>query len=362
MSREISRIGVVGLGTMGAGIVEVFAGSGYDVIGLDADEAAVGRGRGHIEKSTMRAVTRGKATEEERQAILDRIRLTESYDDLADRDLVIEAVPERLELKRAIFEQLDKVVGPDAILATNTSSLSVTDIAVATQRPSQVVGMHFFNPAPVLKFVEVVKTVVTADDVVADAEVVARSLDKLPVVVGDKAGFIANALLFGYLNHAANMFETKYASREDIDAARRIQHDERRVGHLGLIAKAAHFADENPAHTCRQLALPPPDDGGAPEEGGAQPTVSIGQCHFEPRVGGSFSPGEPTSPLEHLGFGDARHDSDMFAFLRRRQVRQFCSGKVVARHVTQQIPHGADAQRSKGLRRLRTKQRADVGV
>ena len=222
MSREITRIGVVGLGTMGAGIVEVFARSGYDVVGLDADEAAVGRGRGHIEKSTMRAVTRGKATEEERQAILDRIRLTESFDDMADRDLVIEAVPERLELKRAIFEQLDKTVGPDAILATNTSSLSVTDIAVATQRPSQVVGMHFFNPAPVLKFVEVVKTVVTADDVVADVETVARSLDKLPVVVGDKAGFIANALLFGYLNHAANMFETKYASREDIDAAMKL--------------------------------------------------------------------------------------------------------------------------------------------
>jgi len=222
MSREITRIGVIGLGTMGAGIVEVFARSGYDVIGLDTDETAVERGRGHVEKSTMRAVTRGKATEAERQAILDRIRLTMSFDDLADRDLVIEAVPERLDLKRAIFEQLDKVVGPDAILASNTSSLSVTDIAVATQRPAQVVGMHFFNPAPVLKFVEVVKTVVTADDVVADAEAVARTLDKLPVVVGDKAGFIANALLFGYLNHAANMFETKYASREDIDAAMKL--------------------------------------------------------------------------------------------------------------------------------------------
>jgi len=222
MSREIRKIGVVGLGTMGAGIVEVFARSGYDVIGLDADETALQRGRGHVEKSTLRAVTRGKATEEERQAILDRIRLTMSFDDLADRDLVIEAVPERLDLKRAIFEQLDKVVGPEAILASNTSSLSVTDIAVATQRPAQVVGMHFFNPAPVLKFVEVVKTVVTADDVVADAEAVARSLDKLPVVVGDKAGFIANALLFGYLNHAASMFETKYASREDIDAAMKL--------------------------------------------------------------------------------------------------------------------------------------------
>jgi 3-hydroxybutyryl-CoA dehydrogenase len=222
MSREITRIGVVGLGTMGAGIVEVFARSGYDVIGLDADDAAVERGRGHIEKSTGRAVSRGKATEEERAEILGRIRFTMSFDDLADRDLVIEAVPERLELKRAIFEQLDKTVAPEAILASNTSSLSVTDIAVATQRPSQVVGMHFFNPAPVLKFVEVVKTVVTADDVVADAEAVARSLDKLPVVVGDKAGFIANALLFGYLNHAANMFETKYATREDIDAAMKL--------------------------------------------------------------------------------------------------------------------------------------------
>ena len=222
MSRDITRIGVVGLGTMGAGIVEVFARSGYDVVGLDTDEAAVARGRGHVEKSTGRAVTRGKATEEERAAILGRIRFTMSFDDLADRDLVIEAVPERLDLKRSIFEQLDKTVGPEAILASNTSSLSVTDIAVATQRPSQVVGMHFFNPAPVLKFVEVVKTVVTADDVVADAERVARSLDKLPVVVGDKAGFIANALLFGYLNHAANMFETKYASREDIDAAMKL--------------------------------------------------------------------------------------------------------------------------------------------
>ena len=139
MSRDITRIGVVGLGTMGAGIVEVFARSGYDVVGLDADEAAVARGQGHIEGSTSRAVARGKATEEERQAILGRIRFTTSYDDMSDRQLVIEAVPERLELKRIVFEQLDKTVAPDAILATNTSSLSVTDIAVATQRPPQFV-------------------------------------------------------------------------------------------------------------------------------------------------------------------------------------------------------------------------------
>jgi 3-hydroxybutyryl-CoA dehydrogenase len=222
MSREITRVGVVGLGTMGAGIAEVFARSGYDVIGLDADETAIDRGRGHVEGSTARALKRGKLTEAERGEILGRIRFTTDYADLADRDLVVEAVPEQLELKRAIFEQLDKVVPAASILATNTSSLSVTDIAVATSRPAQVVGMHFFNPAPVLKFVEVVRTVVSDPDVVADVESLARSLDKEPVVVGDKAGFIANALLFGYLNHAASMFETKYATREDIDASMKL--------------------------------------------------------------------------------------------------------------------------------------------
>ena len=222
MSREITRVGVVGLGTMGAGIAEVFARSGYDVIGLDANETAIERGREHVAGSTGRALKRGKLTETERDEIISRIRFTTDYADMADRDLVIEAVPEQLELKRAIFEQLDRVVPADSILATNTSSLSVTDIAVATSRPAQVVGMHFFNPAPVLKFVEVVRTVVSDPDVVADVEALARSLDKEPVVVGDKAGFIANALLFGYLNHAASMFETKYATREDIDASMKL--------------------------------------------------------------------------------------------------------------------------------------------
>jgi len=222
MSDGIKKVGVVGLGTMGAGIVEVFARNGFDVVGLDLSDIAVDRGRGHIEKSTDRAVSRGKLTTDERAEILERIRLTQDYADLSDRDLVIEAVPENLELKREIFARLDEVVPADAILASNTSSLSVTDIAVATNRPAQVVGMHFFNPAPVQKFVEIVRTVVTAPETVARAETVAGSLDKEPVVIGDKAGFIANALLFGYLNHAASMFETKYASREDIDAAMRL--------------------------------------------------------------------------------------------------------------------------------------------
>ena len=222
MSGEISKVGVVGLGTMGAGIVEVFARNGFDVVGLDMSDIAVERGRGHIEKSTDRAVARGKLTADERTEILGRIRLTQDYADLSDRDLVIEAVPENLELKREIFATLDSIVPASAILASNTSSLSVTDIAVATNRPAQVVGMHFFNPAPVQKFVEIVRTVVTAPETVDAAAAVAASLDKEPVVIGDKAGFIANALLFGYLNHAASMFETKYASREDIDASMRL--------------------------------------------------------------------------------------------------------------------------------------------
>jgi 3-hydroxybutyryl-CoA dehydrogenase len=222
MAREISRVGVVGLGTMGAGIAEVFARSGYQVVGLDADDAAIERGRGHVDSSTGRALARGRLTEDERAGIFERLRFTTDYDALAECELVVEAVPESLDLKRSIFERLDKVLPAEAILATNTSSLSVTDIAVATSRPAQVVGMHFFNPAPVLKFVEVVSTVVTDPSVVEDVKGVAERLGKLPVVVGDRAGFIANALLFGYLNHAVSMFEQKYATREDIDAAMRL--------------------------------------------------------------------------------------------------------------------------------------------
>jgi len=222
VAREIAKVGVVGLGTMGAGIVEVFARHGFDVVAVEASEEAVATGRAHLETSLGRALKRGKLTEEERDQLLARVRLVTSLDELADRDLVVEAVSEDLDLKRGIFERLDKVCGPEAILASNTSSLSVTDIAVATGRPAQVVGMHFFNPAPVQNFVEVVRTVVSSQEVLDDVVVVAERLEKLPVVVSDRAGFIANALLFGYLNHAVSMFESKYATREDIDAAMRL--------------------------------------------------------------------------------------------------------------------------------------------
>ena len=222
MARVFSSVGVVGLGTMGAGIVEVFARNGLTVVGVERDDTALERGREHLAVSTGRAVSRGKMSEADQQALLDRVTFTTSIDELKDVELVVEAVPENLDLKRAIFASLDAVTPPDTILATNTSSLSVTEISVSTNRPSKVVGMHFFNPAPVLKLVEVIGTVVTDESVLADLKDFAEQLGKMPVVVGDKAGFIANALLFGYLNHAVAMYESRYATREDIDAAMRL--------------------------------------------------------------------------------------------------------------------------------------------
>jgi 3-hydroxybutyryl-CoA dehydrogenase len=222
VARDFRTVGVVGLGTMGAGIVEVFAREGLTVVGVEPTEDALERGRGHLAHSTDRAVRRGKLSETDRDALVGRVRFTTSMEDLADVDLMIEAVPERLDLKQEIFAAADKICRADAILATNTSSLSVTEISVATTRPHAVVGMHFFNPAPVLKLVEVVRTVVTEQEVVDDVSALAKRLGKTPVVIGDKAGFIANALLFGYLNHAVSMLESHYATREDIDAAMRL--------------------------------------------------------------------------------------------------------------------------------------------
>ena len=219
MAREFTTVGVIGLGTMGSGIVEVFARNGIDVVAIEADADALERGKAHVEQSTGRAVTRGKLSEADQADLIGRISFSTEMTDLAEVDLVVEAVPEHLDLKRQIFSALDDIVKPESVLATNTSSLSVTEISVATHNPRRVVGMHFFNPAPVLGFVEVIRTVITEDDVVADVSELAKRLGKHPVVVGDKAGFIANALLFGYLNHAVSMYESRYASREDIDAA-----------------------------------------------------------------------------------------------------------------------------------------------
>lgn len=209
---------------MGAGIAEVFAKHGYSVVGVEADEAALARGREILEKSTARAVKRGKLTDDERSELLGRVSFSLGLESLADHPvaLVVEAIPESMALKASVLGTLDKILGPDAILATNTSSLSVTELAVVTARPSRVVGMHFFNPAPVQGFVEIVRTVVTDPAVVERVRGIALDLGKQPVVVSDKAGFIANALLFGYLNHAATMLEQQYATREDIDTAMRL--------------------------------------------------------------------------------------------------------------------------------------------
>ncbi|MFI7605723.1 3-hydroxyacyl-CoA dehydrogenase family protein [Micromonospora sp. NPDC049366] len=222
MAREFTSVGVVGLGTMGAGIVEVFARNGLAVVAVEISEGALERGRANLTGSTDRAVAKGKLDPADRDALLGRVTFAVGLDALHSVDLVIEAVPEHLDLKQRIFAELDRVCKPEAILATNTSSLSVTEISVATTRPNQVIGIHFFNPAPVMKLVEVVRTVVTSADVVADVEALCARLGKVDVTINDRAGFIANALLFGYLNHAVGMFEAHYASREDIDAAMKL--------------------------------------------------------------------------------------------------------------------------------------------
>ncbi|RQX02022.1 3-hydroxyacyl-CoA dehydrogenase family protein [Micromonospora inaquosa] len=222
MAREFSTVGVVGLGTMGAGIVEVFARNGIDVVAVEISAPALERGRATLTGSTDRAVAKGKLAEADRDALHERVHFKVGLDALHSVDLVIEAVPEHLDLKQRIFAELDRVCRPETILATNTSSLSVTEISVATSRPNQVIGIHFFNPAPVMKLVEVVRTVVTAPEVVADVEALCARLGKVDVTINDRAGFIANALLFGYLNHAVGMFESHYATREDIDAAMKL--------------------------------------------------------------------------------------------------------------------------------------------
>ncbi|MET7947470.1 3-hydroxybutyryl-CoA dehydrogenase [Micromonospora sp. NPDC005324] len=222
MAREFSTVGVVGLGTMGAGIVEVFARNGIDVLAVEISAPALERGRATLKGSTDRAVAKGKLAEADRDALHERVHFAVGLDALHSVDLVIEAVPEHLDLKQRIFAELDRVCRPETILATNTSSLSVTEISVATSRPNQVIGIHFFNPAPVMKLVEVVRTVVTAPEVVADVEALCARLGKVDVTINDRAGFIANALLFGYLNHAVGMFESHYATREDIDAAMKL--------------------------------------------------------------------------------------------------------------------------------------------
>ncbi|GHF59618.1 3-hydroxyacyl-CoA dehydrogenase family protein [Streptomyces thermodiastaticus] len=218
----LKTVAVVGLGTMGTGIAEVLAEAGRTVVGIDVSEAAAARCVAALESTTSRAVERGRLTEPERAEALARVRTSTSLAAAADADLVIEVAPESYELKQQIFRELDGIVRPETILATGTNALSVTRLAADSARPERVLGMHFFNPAPAMKLVEIVSSVLTAPQAVAAVTDLAVELGKEPVSVGDRPGFVADGLLFGYLNQAAAMYEAKYASREDIDAAMRL--------------------------------------------------------------------------------------------------------------------------------------------
>jgi 3-hydroxybutyryl-CoA dehydrogenase len=210
---------VVGLGAMGSGIAEVFARGGWSVVGLEEQPEALDRGRGRLEASVARAVERGKLDASAAAALTARVSYATEVEALADCDVVVEAVPEVLALKQAVFTLLDAVVRPDALLATNTSSLSVTALAAGTAAPDRVVGVHFFNPAPVQPLVEVVSTVLTAPATVTRARAVLDGLGQTTLTCTDRAGFVVNALLVPYLNAAASWYERGYATREEIDAA-----------------------------------------------------------------------------------------------------------------------------------------------
>ena len=220
MSGSIDTVGVVGAGAMGSGIIEVLATSGVSVVARDIDAAAVEAGQARVQGSLDKAVERGKRDEADRDAAVASITWTTELADLAPCDLVIEAAPEIRELKLSIFGELDGIARPDAILATNTSSIPIIDIAMATGRPEQVCGLHFFNPAPVMKLVEVIETQRTDPAVLSTVSAFATDrLGKRVVVCKDRSGFIVNALLIPYLCQAIAMFEAGYASADDIDEA-----------------------------------------------------------------------------------------------------------------------------------------------
>jgi 3-hydroxybutyryl-CoA dehydrogenase len=216
---EITSVGVVGSGIMGAGLAEVAARAGYDVVVRSRTQAGADAVVATIAKGLDKQVDRGKLDAADRVAILERISATDHLGRLAGCDLVIESVVEDLEVKKELFAELEQIVQPGAILATNTSTLAVVELAMVTQRPDRVCGIHFFNPAPVMKLVEVVRPITASDETVADAIAFAERCGKDAVEVADRAGFVVNALLFPYLNNAVRMLEQGTASREAIDLA-----------------------------------------------------------------------------------------------------------------------------------------------
>ncbi len=215
----ITHVGIVGSGIMGSGIAEVAAKTGHDVVLRSRKQESADAMVAALEKSLAKQVERGKLTDEERSATLGRVSATANLHDLKDCDLIIESVIEDLAVKRELFTELDLLVKDDAILATNTSTLSVVDLAVVTERPERVCGVHFFNPAPMMSLVEVIRPLTAADDTVEEVTAFAAACGKDAVEVKDRAGFIVNALLFPYLNNAVRMLEKQTADRDDIDTA-----------------------------------------------------------------------------------------------------------------------------------------------
>lgn len=215
----MKKIGICGSGIMGSGLAEVAAKAGYTVVVRSRSAATAQAMITSIEKGLDKQVQREKITADDKATILGRLSATDKVSDLADCDLVIESVVEDLEVKKALFAELDKAVKPEAILATNTSTLPVVEMAMATSRPDKVCGIHFFNPATAMPLVEVVRPITASDDTINAANAFTAQCGKNGVQVKDRAGFIVNALLFPYLNNAIRIWETGTASMEDIDAA-----------------------------------------------------------------------------------------------------------------------------------------------
>ena len=214
---EIQRIGVIGVGLMGAGIAEVFARAGYDVLVREINDEFLAKGLERIEASMQSEVKRGKLTAADQEAARSRVRGTTRLEDFADRDLVIGATIEDLHLKKELAAQLDQICPPETILASNTSSIPIIQLATATKRPDRVLGMHFFNPVPTMQLIELVRTLTTSDETLAAARAVGERLGKRLIVSKDRAGFIVNYLLVPYMLDAVRMLEQGFASKEDID-------------------------------------------------------------------------------------------------------------------------------------------------
>jgi 3-hydroxybutyryl-CoA dehydrogenase len=219
LRHSIKTVGVVGTGTMASGIVEVFAKAGHDVLFVGRSQDKVDGVVAAITKNFDKQIGRGRATEDDKAAVLARLTGATSLDALSSVDIVVEAIAEDLAIKTTLFENLDDICKPGAILATTTSSLPVIELARVTSRPADVIGMHFFNPAPIMKLVEVVSTVVTDEQVTETVRALCDKVGKVAVSCGDRAGFIVNALLFPYLNDAVKMLEAHYATADDIDTA-----------------------------------------------------------------------------------------------------------------------------------------------